>query len=390
VSLSGDGNTAIVGGDGDNSGAGAAWVFTRSGGVWTQQGPKLVGSAAVGNAAQGKSVSLSADGNTAIVGGYVDNGGAGAAWVWTRNGGSWTQQGNKLTGSALPETLGFSVALSGDGNTALLGSPEADSVWIWTRSGGVWTQQGPTLVDSGNNTQRGWSVSLSADGNTAAVAAARFEVGVDVWTRSAGVWVQQPKLFGSGALVNGQQGAYVALAANGNTAIAGLPWDNSQVGAAWIFQLAPADLSITKSLNGGPVFLAGANLSYAINVANNGPGSANSVAVTDTLPAGTTFVSATPSQGSCSGTTTVSCAVGTLSSGGSATITLVLTTASTPGVVSNTATVSATQTDPNPANNSFTSAITTINPSSIPASSLCTLIALGAMLALVGAMSIRD
>jgi hypothetical protein len=49
VSLSSDGNTAIVGGSGDNSGIGAAWVFTRSGGVWTQQGDKLVGSGAVVN-----------------------------------------------------------------------------------------------------------------------------------------------------------------------------------------------------------------------------------------------------------------------------------------------------------------------------------------------------
>jgi hypothetical protein len=52
---------------------------------FSQQGPKLVGTGAVGNAAQGASVSLSADGNTAIVGGYNDNSNAGAAWVWTRS-----------------------------------------------------------------------------------------------------------------------------------------------------------------------------------------------------------------------------------------------------------------------------------------------------------------
>src|SRR5437870_5081803 len=81
VALSADGNTAIVGGLNDNAGAGAVWVFTRSGGVWTQQGSKLVGTGAVGNAAQGVSVALSADGNTAFVGGREDNVGAGAAWV---------------------------------------------------------------------------------------------------------------------------------------------------------------------------------------------------------------------------------------------------------------------------------------------------------------------
>jgi hypothetical protein len=73
-----------VAGPDDNSQAGAAWVFTRSGGVWSQQGPKLVGTGAVFNAYQGLSVSLSGDGNTAIVGGPVDNGGTGAAWVFAQ------------------------------------------------------------------------------------------------------------------------------------------------------------------------------------------------------------------------------------------------------------------------------------------------------------------
>ena len=99
VSISADGNTAIVGGFRDNSNAGAMWVWTRSGGVWTQQGTKLVGSGAVGPAYQGFSVSISADGNTAIVGGFGDNSFAGAAWIWTRSGGVWSQQGIKLVGS---------------------------------------------------------------------------------------------------------------------------------------------------------------------------------------------------------------------------------------------------------------------------------------------------
>jgi hypothetical protein len=94
-----DGNTAIVGGRLDEGqGAGAAWIWSRSGGAWTQ-GTKLYGSGAVGMAFQGSSASISADGNTAIVGGPNDNTGAGAAWVWIRNGGVWTQQSTKLVGS---------------------------------------------------------------------------------------------------------------------------------------------------------------------------------------------------------------------------------------------------------------------------------------------------
>jgi hypothetical protein len=97
--LSGDGNTAIVGGLADNSNAGAAWIYTRNGGVWTQQGSKLVGTGAVGNAGHGISVALSADGNTAIVGGVEHNLSTGAAWVYARSGNVWTQQGNMLVGN---------------------------------------------------------------------------------------------------------------------------------------------------------------------------------------------------------------------------------------------------------------------------------------------------
>src|ERR1019366_7166343 len=88
---------------------------------FSKQGPKLVGTGAVGNAGQGVSVSLSADGNTAIVGGPGPP--VGAAWVWTRSGGVWTQQGGKLVASdaSVMPVLGSSVSLSADGNTAIVG-----------------------------------------------------------------------------------------------------------------------------------------------------------------------------------------------------------------------------------------------------------------------------
>jgi len=79
VALSATGDTAIVGGWGDNSYVGAVWVFTRTlGGVWSQQGSKLLSNDAVGPAYQGYSVALSADGNTALVGGANDNSGVGS------------------------------------------------------------------------------------------------------------------------------------------------------------------------------------------------------------------------------------------------------------------------------------------------------------------------
>jgi hypothetical protein len=146
VALSGDGNIAIVGGYVDNASTGAAWVFTQSGGVWTQQGNKLVGTGAVTypyGSEQGNSVALSADGNTAIVGGPSDNSFIGAAWVYTSSGGVWTQQDNKLVGTAAvgPDVLqGESVALSADGSTAIVGGPDDNS-----QTGAAWVFVQPSL-----------------------------------------------------------------------------------------------------------------------------------------------------------------------------------------------------------------------------------------------------
>jgi hypothetical protein len=150
VALSADGNTAIVGGPDDNVSTGAAWVFTRSGGMWTQQGQKLVGTGAVGNAFQGTGVALSPDGNTAIVGAPVDNLQIGAAWVYTRSNGVWTQQGSKLLGTGAVGTAlqGVSVALAGDGKTAIVGGPADNG-----RTGAAWVFIKPTIEDCKNG---GW------------------------------------------------------------------------------------------------------------------------------------------------------------------------------------------------------------------------------------------
>ena len=82
---------------------------------------KLVGSGAVGAALEAVSVAVSADGNTAVLGGYDDNSNAGAAWVFTRSGGTWSQQGTKLVGSGAvnPAFQGNAVAVSADGNASV-------------------------------------------------------------------------------------------------------------------------------------------------------------------------------------------------------------------------------------------------------------------------------
>src|SRR6202020_2079177 len=99
VALSGDGSTALIGGDQDNGDVGAAWVFTHSGSTWTQQGSKLTADDETGAGDFGGSVALAAAGDIALIGGWSDNVDIGAAWVFMPSGSSWTQQGPKLTGN---------------------------------------------------------------------------------------------------------------------------------------------------------------------------------------------------------------------------------------------------------------------------------------------------
>ena len=249
VGISADGNTIVAAGQGDNNNAGAVWVFTRSAGVWTQQGSKLVGPGSVGNALQGHSVGISGDGNTIIVGGERDNNNAGAVWIFTRSAGVWTQQGGKLVGSGAVGSLvyqGCSVSISADGNTIVEGgrndNNNAGAVWVFTRSAGVWTQSGPKLVGSGATGSivcQGTSVAISSDGNTFVEGANldNSNIGaVWVFSLSGGVWTQQgSKLVGSGAAGNSQQGISVAISSDGNTFIEGGDFDNSNAGAVWTF-----------------------------------------------------------------------------------------------------------------------------------------------------------
>jgi uncharacterized repeat protein (TIGR01451 family)/CSLREA domain-containing protein len=154
--------------------------------------------------------------------------------------------------------------------------------------------------------------------------------------------------------------------------------------------LAPgsADLAIIKTAS-GMAFFASQPMTYNISVSNAGPTTANAVVVTDVLPAGATFVSATPSQGSCSGTTTVTCSLGTIANGGSATIALSVSPTAA-GPLSNTATVSAApQPDPNPANNAATAAVTVQPASAIPLFGGLAKILLALTSAIVGLFMLR-
>jgi hypothetical protein len=149
-------------------------VFRQSGSSWVQK--RLQGGGESGEGRFGQSVALSGDGITALVGGRTDGGVAGAAWVFHDSGSAWEQQGSKLTvsGESPEGEFGDSVALSGDGNTALIGGPRDSfrigAMWRFTRSPASTFSSPPEKLTAEDETGRSWfgaSVALSGDGKTA-------------------------------------------------------------------------------------------------------------------------------------------------------------------------------------------------------------------------------
>ncbi|HEY4897974.1 MAG TPA: IPT/TIG domain-containing protein [Solirubrobacteraceae bacterium] len=253
VAISGDGNTALIGGPRDGHNAGAAWVFTRSGSTWTQLGSKLKGFEEGGEGRFGRSVALSSDGSTALIGGPSDRAGHGAAWVFTRSGSTWQPVTPKLTGRESEESgeshFGGSVALSGDGTTAIVGSPGdaqyTGAIWAFVDGNEGWRHQGSKLTASGElgDGHFGVSVALSLDGNTV-LTGARYDQATPgvatgaawAYTRSGATWSQLgEELRGSEETGGGEFGYSVALSGDGQRALMGGQRDNGFTGAAWSF-----------------------------------------------------------------------------------------------------------------------------------------------------------
>src|SRR5262249_55248850 len=105
----------------------------------------------------------------------------------------------------------------------------------------------------------------------------------------------------------------------------------------------------------------GGTVTYTLTIANNGTTAAAGVTVTDPLPASTTFVSCTASQGTCSGGSTVSASLGTINVSNSATVTITITVQGVARTMTNTATTATTTTEINLSNNTA-SATTTVTP----------------------------
>ena len=138
------------------------------------------------------------------------------------------------------------------------------------------------------------------------------------------------------------------------------PTNNTAVTTILVEPAGSADLSVAMTAAPTPVFVS-SGLSYAIQVTNLGPAGATGVTIADTLPAGTTLISATWPAGTCTGTTALSCAIGNIAAGSTVTITIVVTSPLLPGTISNTASATSTSTDSVSTNNSAT-IVTVVQP----------------------------
>jgi hypothetical protein len=160
VALSG--STAVVGAPGKNTGTGAAYVYAGSGSRWPQQA-ELTASDPFTTAYFGWSVALS--GSVAVVGAPGFYNYTGTAYVYTGTGSSWPQRAElTAAGSAQGDKFGLSVAIAG--TTAVIGAPlnngGAGAAYVYAGSGSSWLQQAElTAADAAPGDHFGNSVALS-------------------------------------------------------------------------------------------------------------------------------------------------------------------------------------------------------------------------------------
>jgi len=250
-----EGDTAVVGAHyhdhNGTSNAGSAYVFVRSGSAWMQQA-ELLASHRAPDDTFGGSVALSGD--TAIVGAsaHDDEGtNSGAAFVFYRTGSSWTQQAELTANDGMAYAwFGASVAISGD--TALVGAHGDSGIavgsgaaYVYTRSAGSWSQHVKlTASDATGGFGFGSAVALSGDraliGAQADDAQAYNSGSAYAFTRSFDVWSQKIKLVPEDGAAQDNFGSSVAL--SDDVGVVGAPHDDDSgddSGSAYIYDTAP-------------------------------------------------------------------------------------------------------------------------------------------------------
>jgi len=343
VSVSGD--TVVVGAQYANSGgvydAGQAYVFTRNGSTWSQQATL---SASDRSDAANFGYSVSVSGDTVVVGAMWANSGgvpaAGQAYVFTRSGSTWSEQAI-LSASNLSDYARFGGSVSLSGDTALVGASRANSgaensagaAYVFTRNGSTWSQQAILSASDTGGASFGRSVSLSGD--TAVIGASGATSGVlqyagqaYVFTRNGSTWSEQAILSASDKSEWADIGESVSV--SGDTAIVGGPWTNSgEISYAGKVYVYRASSPIQASVSFGSASVTGGKSTTGTVTLASAP-SANTVV---TLSSDNAALSVPASVTIAAGSTT---ATFTATSSPVASDTLVSVTASGTGITSGT------------------------------------------------------
>jgi hypothetical protein len=282
TAISGDGNTVAIAAPQEDSGSttingdqftlsspdsGAVYVLVRDPATnhWFQQA-HIKASGSQPGLAFGWGLTLSHDGNTLAVGVHTDPTGgnaSGSVYVYSRTGTTWTEQAYlRASNSGQDDQFGMSVALSGDGNTLLVGAPwessaatgvgtsqtdnnapNSGAAYVFTRAGGAWTETTYIKASTpGNSDTFGTTVAISADGSTLAISAPGEDSdatgangdetnsgdpdsgAVYVFLRSGASWAQQaylkaPVYAQRPSHPASQLGSALALSGNGDTLV---------------------------------------------------------------------------------------------------------------------------------------------------------------------------
>ncbi|MGH8428686.1 MAG: hypothetical protein ACRES7_12045, partial [Gammaproteobacteria bacterium] len=357
------GNVAVVGAPGYNGTEGTAFVFTDTGGSWSQMQQLTASDGTTGDDHE-FGYSLAFDGTNLVVGAsgpdYSSNGQypQGTAYAFTESGGSWNQaQEFNASDGADGDQFGFSLAL--DGTTLLVGAPAADvgdnihqgAAYVFDGSTGAWTQTQKLIASNGiAYDQFGQSVALQND--SALVGEWSFDDNPNdpppppkqglsyMFTNTGGTWTQAQEFTASDGTLGDSFGWDVAL--DGTTLLIGADAaavnGNTYQGAAYFY--GGSDLSLAVS---APQSVGQGQQYVSQTIATNNASAASpAVSATVTVPAAASFVSATATQGSCSEASgVVTCDFGAISSNaGTATANVTLkATGSSGTTIENTASV---------------------------------------------------
>ena len=256
VAISSDGTTIIVGSNHDDDGAstqGSAYIFDWNGSTWSQT-QNIVQSDALASGAFGHGVAISDDGTVAAVGaGYHDSQGTddGAVYIFTKSGGTWSQTQKMYASdyaSQASQYLGLNISMAGDGSMVVAGAPYSDTggtdagaTYIFVKSGGVWPvteTQKIVASDAAADDRFGYTVATSQNGDRIIVAATYEDTNnsnkgkIYVFDRSNGTWTETRNHDNPHSANSSHIGWSTAVSSGGGVYLAGIPFEDFGAGTS--------------------------------------------------------------------------------------------------------------------------------------------------------------